>query len=340
MSRLCFEYLGGNVVFRPWGTIDWSLALTGTRSWCFVGAIGTEERSLAAWLYLQDARLLAQQFVLDIHDVDSVKYRSMNASAMQDRRDEFTTKGGNVGSIRSFDLMSEDFRILELAKALESSGNSVVLDVSSLPKRFFFPILRSLVRSPAVRDLLVTYTIPDSYVEDSPLYEDIEPWRVLPGFGGLGAKPETWVVSVGFLVESLRSYVTDNPALTMQVLIPFPAPFGTLRRMWHSVASLEQQHDPTRFAKFRVDASDLSAAFDRIRSLVEKPLKSVAFAPFGPKPLSAAMCLYAMQRDSSVHYPQPTVYHPQYSKGIRDNDPSRAVTAYWIKHDGEFLYRL
>ena len=82
----------------------------------------------------------------------------------------------------------------------------------------------------------------------------------------------------------------------------------------------------------------MSAAFDRIRQIAGNPGKPLAFAPFGPKPTSAAMCLYAMQRDSSVHYAQPTVYHPDYSRGVRNNDPAVAVSAYWVKHEGENLY--
>jgi hypothetical protein len=198
-------------------------------------------------------------------------------------------------------------------------------------------MLRTFVTSGNVLNLLVTYTSPESYADDA-LYEDIEPWRVLPGFGGARSKPELWIVSIGFMVESLRDYVGDNPEEKMKILIPFPAPLAVLRRTWQSVSKLEQGHAEGRFDKHRVETLDMSAAFDRIRSLAGNPPKTVAFAPFGPKPTSAAMCLYALQKNSSVHYPQPTVYNPEYTRGIRNNDPATAVSAYWIKHEGEFLY--
>jgi len=179
------------------------------------------------------------------------------------------------------------------------------------------------------------------YADDAPLYEDIESLKNLPGFGGTDTKPEHWVVSVGFLVESLRREIKDNPGHQVKVLIPFPAPLAALRRTWKSIAELEESYENHhRFEKFRVDTLDISAAFDRICSLANNPPKSLAFAPFGPKPTAAAMCLYALQREniSSVLYPQPTVYHPDYSKGIRNGTPATAVSAYWIKHEGEFLY--
>ena len=40
------------MIFRPWGLLDWTLALAEPRNWLFVGAIGTEERSLAAWEWI------------------------------------------------------------------------------------------------------------------------------------------------------------------------------------------------------------------------------------------------------------------------------------------------
>jgi hypothetical protein len=234
--------------------------------------------------------------------------------------------------------MAELFKIEAFAREIENAGTSVVLDITSFPKRFFFLILRQLVSCANVQNLVLTYTSPAGYT-DAPLYEDIEPWKTLPGFGGTGSDPEQWIVSVGFLVESLTRYVRDNPA-KMKILIPFPAPLAALRRTWKSVADLEQGQSADRFDKYRVDTLDMSAAFDRINSLAGNPPKSLGFAPFGPKPTAAAMCLYALQRDSSVRYPQPTVYHPDYSFGISGNDPARAVSAYWVKHEGEFLYAM
>lgn len=328
------------MTFRPWGSTDWVLSLSSQKSWNFIGAIGTEDRSLCSWEHMRGKGILAGELFAEIHDVDSDKYRSRNQASFLERRDEFAEKGGQLPAIRHIGLMSEGFRIQEFSQEAEAAGASLILDISSLPKRFFFPILRTLVESARVRNLLVTYTSPESYADDAPLYEDIEPWKAMFGFGGSKNSPELWIVSVGFLVESLKQYVGDNSREKMKLLIPFPAPLSALRRTWQSVASLEQGLSDDRFEKYRVDTLDISAAFDRIRSLAGRPPKNLAFAPFGPKPTSAAMCLYAIQRNSSVHYPQPTIYHPNYSIGVLKNDPATAVSVYWIKHEGEFLFAL
>lgn len=329
--------------YRPWGSVEWVLALSNPKQWHFIGAIGTEERSLCAWSHMRTLGVINTESFTQIHDVDSEKYRERNLRALELRRNELVTNGGNLNSITSFNLMDELFQINAFIRKAENSNASVVLDITSLPKRFFFLILRALVRNPQVRNLLVTYTSPDSYADDAPLYEDIESWKNLPGFGGAVSKPEHWIVSVGFLVESLRREIKDNPGHQVKVLIPFPAQLAVLRRTWKSIAELEDGYeDRNRFDKFRVDTLDMSAAFERICSLAGDPPKNLAFAPFGPKPTAAAMCLYALQREnlSSILYPQPTVYHPDYSKGIRNGAPETAVSAYWIKHEGEFLYGL
>jgi hypothetical protein len=284
--------------------------------------------------------VVGSELFAEIQDVGSDKYRDRTWIALEARRTRFSHIGGDVALLERMELMAELFLVNAFARRAETAATSVVLDITSFPKRFFFPILRTLAdKNSNVRNLLVTYTSPASYApDDEPLYEDIETWRVLPGFGGTGTIGAQWVVSVGFLVESLRMYVGSDPNAKMKLLIPFPAPLSSLRRTWESVANLERDHNDGRFEKFRVESLDMSAAFDRIRQLAGNPEKPLAFAPFGPKPTSAAMCLYAMQRDSSVHYAQPTVYHPEYSLGIRGNDSAAAVSAYWIKHEGENLY--
>lgn len=326
--------------YRPWGSIGSVLSLTDSKTWHLIGAIGTEERSLCAWREMRRLGCIQGEFFAEVHDVDSDKYRDRNQRALATRRDEFNQSGGSPAGISKFELMAELFQIAQFANLAAQAGPSIVLDVTSFPKRYFFPILRALVKKTSVRNLLVTYTSPASYADDAPLYENIESWKTLPGFGGTGGKTDAWVVSVGFLIESLRHYVVDHPQEKMNVLIPFPAPLSALRRTWSSVANLEQGILDGRFAKFRVDTLDLSAAFDRIVSLGMNPARELAFAPFGPKPTSVAMCLYALQKESSVHYAQPTVYHPDYSCGVKNSDPETAISAYWIKHEGEFLYSI
>lgn len=327
------------MTFRPWGLIDWAINLSSTKTWYVLGALGTEERSLTTWKYVKELGLVGEYQLIEVQDVDHPKYKEETTRALEHRRSEFVSNGGDERFITEAGLLLELFAVNQLVDRA-CCQESVILDVSSFPKRFFFPMLKRLVESPVVKNLLITYTSPSDYIVSEPLYEDIGEWRVLPGFGGSSANDELWIVSVGFLVESVATYMDEHPPDRMKLLIPFPSHLSVLRRTWESVSVLEKKKPANQIEKFRVQPLDMSAAFDRIHSLASHPAKSVAFAPYGPKPTSAAICLYAMQREASVYYAQPTVYHPSYSIGIRDNDPKVAVNGYWIKHDGENLYRL
>lgn len=326
--------------YRPWGSLDWVLSLSSQKKWGFVGTIGTEERSLCCWKLMKNFGVLNSELFIHVCDVESDKYRDQSQLALQARYEEFNQSGGDQSIVHSMDLMTELFKIQEFSQKAVNEETSVVLDITSMPKRFFFPLLKALIKSNHIQNLLVTYSSPASYAE-GPLYEDIDTWKNLPGFAGRTRGHENLIVSIGFLVESLKGYFAGKPDHgQVKMLIPFPAPLAVLKRTWESVSNIERDQGSTTFEKHRVETLDMSAAFDRIVSLAINSHEPTAFAPFGPKPTSAAMCLFAIQSDSAVYYPQPTVYHPEYSLGVRNNDPASAVSAYWIKHEGENLYEI
>jgi hypothetical protein len=278
--------------------------------------------------------------LLEIHDQPS-RHTAIARERLIERAAQFFQGGGKPAEItHELDLLADLPRIAEIASEIEATNNgSVMLDITSLPKRYFFPVLRQLERSKTVRDLVITYTSPASYLENEPLSEEASDWLTLPGFHAADGERETLVVCAGFMVESLHSHLaTINTPAPVKMLIPFPAPRAVLRLTWRSIFSLEAKRASNKFEHHRVDPADLAGAFDRIASFARDDSTKLAFAPFGPKPISAAMCLYASKRDCSVYYPQPRIYHPDYSQGVRTLDGKPAVFAYWIKHNDQRLY--
>jgi hypothetical protein len=325
--------------YRPWGNIDWVLSLSAKKEWGFVGTIGTEERSLCAWKLMKQMGLLQNEMIFKVNDIYTSKYKDKIEDCLNKRYADLELNGGISSDVEGFDLMSELFKVNALCKKITNLGSSIILDITSMPKRFYFPILRMLVLDNKVKNLVITYTSPASYT-DGLLYEDIDIWKNLPGFGGEGSlERENLIVSIGFLVESLNNYLSTAPEHgKVNILVPFPAPLAILKRTWASVSNIERDQDSNRFDKVRVDTLDMSTAFDYIKSIASNSNDKTAFAPFGPKTFSVAMCLYSILENSAVYYPQPTVYHPEYSVGIKNDDPNTAVNAYWIKHDGNNLY--
>ena len=59
-----------------------------------------------------------------------------------------------------------------------------------------------------------------------------------------------------------------------------------------------------------VNGMDVSDSFEHICSLSEHGNRQVKFAPYGPKPTSLAMCIYATLQKSPVFYTQPRVTIP------------------------------
>lgn len=325
--------------YRPWGSVDWALSLSKDKQWHFVGVIGTEERSTCARKLLRSIININSETIALITDKESTKYSAQNQELINNQLNDFYSEGGKAEIVDEFFIGDPLFKINEFCQKAVEKGSSVILDITSFPKKFFFPILKVLVTNESINNLILIYTSPQNY-SDEPLYEDIDDWDYLPGFLGTMEEPKTWIVSVGFLFESLRKYLGDNPEQErVKILIPYPAPLKILKRTWESIYYLQEDQE-NRFENYRVDTLDISSAFNRIVSLTNNSRQTVAFAPFGPKPTSAAMCLYAISKESSVYYPQPTVYHPNYSIGIRNSNPLEAVNAYWIKHEGENLYQL
>jgi len=82
----------------------------------------------------------------------------------------------------------------------------------------------------------------------------------------------------------------------------------------------------------RVHALDTSDAFDRICDITDNGKYTSVLAPYGPKPISLAIALFAIETGAPVYYTQPNYYSPDYSTGIKE------TYAYWIKKDGINLY--
>jgi hypothetical protein len=89
----------------------------------------------------------------------------------------------------------------------EVVSTSVVLDITSMPKRFFFIYLKKFLSDAKIKDFVVTYSRPTSYTEGA-LCGNMDPWSALNGFVPNNPEDETEaaqhiVINVGFMPDGL-----------------------------------------------------------------------------------------------------------------------------------------
>jgi hypothetical protein len=131
----------------------------------------------------------------------------------------------------------------------------------------------------------------------------------------------------------------DRQGVEFKLLFPFPPGPPNFQRNWKFVAQLEQTL-PLRSEPIRVEAYNVSDTFDHIVELTSRGTRPAVFAPYGPKPMSLAMCLFAILSGSPVYYTQPQTYHPEYSIGVKEVGGFPLSYAYCIRLNGRDLYSL
>jgi hypothetical protein len=223
--------------------------------------------------------------------------------------------------IKSYVMASEDTLLDHVRSVTSSAPRTIILDITALPKRYFCFFLRQLMSRPSVQDLIVTYTEAglEGYTEEH-LAEDVMSPERFPGFAGRsGGSENNLVISIGFEALGLRPlilslYREDNANL--RVLLPFPAPTQTVRRQWNTLREI-MEDDP---GNLRNDSVAVVASWDA-EQVYQKLVswsgngETLSLAPFGPKPHTLGMALFAIRNDASLWYTQPKVYHPDYSRG-------------------------
>lgn len=223
-------------VDHPWGPLQWLLGALPARSWILLGAVNSESRSLAAFSELSRLGSLAGSRMLVVEPPASHPMRDAMLSNRIQAVDSYFSRGGGEVGVSSVELLGSVGLIQDFVKeVLDSGATSIVVDISCLPKRIFFPLLKFLLRDERPRDVLAVYASGASYAR-GPLYEDILPLSYLPGFlaagasTGLSAETHDVFVGVGYDSPGLTQVVEIGSSLTY--LFPFPSPPPSARRTW------------------------------------------------------------------------------------------------------------
>jgi hypothetical protein len=333
------------VLYKPWGNIDWlTNKIAHISKWDFLGNISTEERSLGAWIWLKNNKKITNYKMWKIIDPDnsSSPYKKLTKTEYNKREKEYKENGGQeLSEYRLLDsdiYASNDFRSF-----IEQTSGNVIIDISTMPKRWFFPIIKEGIANPGIKNLLVTYTMAKSYSEKQG--EDPMAWKYFPSFGERTEREDLkkiLIVSAGFQPLSLSQVIVDYGRPKVYILFPFPAAIGGYKRAWDFIRTVES--DCGRIDNediIYVSGIDLPVIYDKISEIIKMEKdKEPVFLPYGPKPVSLAFALLASQRYFPVGYTQPMYYDPSYSKGFeKTKDGVPKTISYLLKESGKTLYK-
>jgi len=318
-----------SVAYRPWGDLDWLLGSISSNKFTLIGCLSTEERCLKTHEILKNRGNLLSTAFLEIIDPNETQQHQTNRYAWRERLNKLDK---NV-AISTHDLLCPIGDIYKLIKDLAANSNGkIILDISSFPKRFFFPITKLLLAHKAISTILITYTVPEKYSAED-LSENPLTWQHIPMFDNddPDVTYDLALIGLGFVPLGLSSLFKDRFSnLRIKLMFPFPPGAPFFQRTWKFIEEMEISPKIDSKDILRVDTMNLSEMFDAICSISDK--RGILIAPYGPKTMSLAMCLYACLTDSTVYYTQPTTYNPGYSQG------ATKCTGYCIKLNGQSLY--
>lgn len=186
-----------------------------------------------------------------------------------------------------------------------------------------------------VHNLLVTYTEPGPRGHTlGNLAFDPLPYDSLPGFIGRlpdEETPQTLVISLGFETLGLRALLEGfrDRRGGVRFILPFPNSGTNVGRQWKNLATLVAGRSAD------LASGDLRSIppwdTEEVVTVLERwgrEGEPLALAPFGPKPHTIAMTLYACKHDCGLYYTQPKAYAPDYTSGVGKS------SIYVLKHDG------
>lgn len=337
-------------MFVPWGELDWVTRRLSKRDWGYLGCISHEDRSLAAVGLRQFTASKCR--MVRIFDADPVDFEAERHSL--DNKTEQVLKNGLAASqISDYSLLATLDEMSDVLAELRTLSNSLLLDITSFPKRWFFPLIRMAIQDFDFDDIMALYTEAASYGQV--LSFNPEAIRALPSFTSMSRRTTCDVafVSVGYHSHSVLDLFDVERPRSLKLLFPFPPGPPGVSRNWSFVERLERSIKTEELLRglgtkaleeVRIGALDLPQNFLALMKATDGGEKTSLVAPFGPKPVSLAMCLFSLASEFSgksevpAYYSQPMRYSSDYSSGVALKLGKPSIFGYPIKIDRKNLY--
>ncbi|MDP2354902.1 MAG: hypothetical protein Q8M31_02430 [Beijerinckiaceae bacterium] len=334
--------------FRPWGQIDWLLGRLKGRAWSMIGCSGTEKRSISLAGHLGRAALHHVRMI-EIRDPQPLDLKAVE-ERLAESRAALAAASYAADEIVPAPLVADLDMITGIVAELVQAGSTrLLIDLTSLPKHWFFPLIRAALAEAAIEDVIACYTAGVGYA--TTLSENISPLRVLPSFAGDAARDRhgSLIIGIGFEPTALDALLADQQSDAIRLIFPFPPGPPGHHRNWMFVKHIEDltsknQIDPPD--RVHIHMYDCPQIFDALCAMTDGGTISSAIAPYGPKTMSLAMCLFALAAEAAerpavpVYYAQPLRYALDYTADAAMRGDAPDAVGYCLRLAGRDLYRV
>ena len=272
------------------------------------------------------------------------------ANVLGQRKQQLLSAGFIDAEISSRPLLASiDDISTSVTQLADRGAKSLLIDITSLPKYWFFPMIQAALNDDRFQDIVVTYTSGTGYAER--LSENISPLRTLPGFNTDDSRTRrgSLIIGIGFEPLGLTTLLSDQASDRIRLIFPFPPGPPGHRRNWMFVKHIEELTQTNRIDppdRVHIHMYDCPQVFDALCSMTDNARSPSAIAPYGPKTVSLAMCLFALaaaragQPRVPVYYGQPLRYAIDYTTGIRTRGDAPDTMGYCLRLAGRDLYRI
>lgn len=326
---------------HPWGPIGWLLGKVGHRRWHVISSASFEERCLSLVTWLQkNNHTVSSACLLNIENPPSIHWNEAVPKIQKHLAQLDALLSKNHLDIVNTKLSTHPLADMDPALTANMKEGAVILDITTMPKRFFLFALKRLLANAKVNDLVVTYGRAKTYPELE-LCEDALPPTALPGFGRIDAEfpSSRLIVGVGYVALSVEDLLEKAKHQKLDYIFPFPPASPAFRRNWTLLSRLIPADFPRTTEIHRINGMDAFEVFEKAVAWGQNT--ALDMLPLGPKPHSLGMAMAHLRLNgaSELIYSQPQAYHANYSLGIPvDQHGNPELTAYYLKRDGKQLF--
>ena len=225
------------MLYRPWGHFDWLIGRLGAEHWSLLGCAGTEERSTGLACHIGRARLDHARMVV-IRDPEPLDAGARDALLAR-RKAVLRAAAFTEAEVQEAPLLEGLDKIVSCRGTRRCGAQRLIIDLTSLPKRWFFAMLQAALQDERFVDVIAYLYVGGALRRN--LSENIGPLRPLPGFFADDGRSDhdLLIVGIGFKPSPLLPLLQDHRANRIRLIFPFPPGPPGYRRNWMFVREIE-----------------------------------------------------------------------------------------------------